>query len=127
MSRVWPEVCGPFGVLSLSLDPELCVPPSLWLLVEVKGPAPGVKTSVLRADHVLVIGRDPSAGVVLNGGLVSRRHALVRGYGEGLEVEDTSKHGTLVDGFSLHRTRVQVPNATELMVGCHRLRLRRLG
>ena len=44
MSRVWPEACGSFGVFSLSLDPELCGPPSLWLLVEIKGVAPGVRT-----------------------------------------------------------------------------------
>lgn len=112
---------------AVSLDPELCAPPSLWLLVEIRRCATELQTAVLRVDRVLVVGRDPHSGLVLEGALVSRRHALVRRAGAGLEVEDISRHGTLVDGLCVHKARVQVASVTELMVGCNQVRLRRLG
>jgi predicted component of type VI protein secretion system len=74
----------------------------------------------------LRIGRDPSSDLTLQGRLVSRHHAVVRAARDGLEIEDISRHGTLVDSMTLHRARLQVGPECTLFVGCVRLRLRRL-
>jgi len=112
----------------LRLDKELCSAPSVWLLVEVKPYGEPLYVSVLRVEHVLVLGRDPSCGLVLEGSLVSRRHVLLRANDEqSLEIEDISKHGTLVNGQPLQNARVQVDNETMLVIGGNRVRLRRLG
>jgi len=111
----------------LRLDKELCSAPSVWLLVEVKPYGQPLYISVLRVEHVLVLGRDPSCGLVLEGSLVSRRHALLRENESGMEIEDISKHGTLVDGQPLQGERVQAGNEAMLVVGGNRVRLRRLG
>lgn len=111
----------------LRLDSELCAPPSIWLLVEVKPYGVPLYISVLRVEHVLVIGRDPACGLVLDGALVSRRHVLLHAQGAALEVEDISRHGTLVNGAPLHAARTQVERETILVIGCNRVRLRRLG
>jgi pSer/pThr/pTyr-binding forkhead associated (FHA) protein len=111
----------------ISLEKELCEEPNVWLLVEVKPYARPVYISVLRVMHVLVIGRDPAVGLVLDGALVSRRHALIRATGGGLEIEDISRHGTLVDGQPLHSGRSYLAGEGKLLIGCNRVRLRRLG
>jgi pSer/pThr/pTyr-binding forkhead associated (FHA) protein len=109
------------------LDKEPWSAASVWLLVEVKPFGQSLYTSVLRVEHVLVLGRDPSCGLVLEGALVSRRHVLLRASASGLEIEDISKHGTLVDGQPLQGARVQAGSETLLDVGGNRVRLRRLG
>jgi hypothetical protein len=111
----------------LRLDRELCSAPSVWLLVEVKPFGEPLYISVLRVAHVLVLGRDPTCGLVLEGSLVSRRHALLRASESGIEVEDISKHGTLVNGEPLQGARVQAGSEIKLVVGGNRVRLRRLG
>ena len=111
----------------MRLDKELCTEHDVWLLVEVKPYGASLFMSVLRVEHVLVIGRDPVCGLVLEGELVSRRHALLYATETGLEVEDISRHGTLVNGLPLHAKRVQVENEIQLMIGCNGVRLRRLG
>ena len=113
----------------LRLDRELCAAPSVWLLVEVKPYGVPLYISVLRVEHVLVMGRDPSCGLVLEGSLVSRRHVLLRARADdaGMEIEDISKHGSLVNGEPLQGARVQVGNELNLVVGGNRVRLRKLG
>jgi hypothetical protein len=111
----------------ICLERELCEAPDVWLLVEVKPYALPLYISVLRVERVLVIGRDPAVGLVLDGALVSRRHALVRANGRGLEIEDISRHGTLVDGQPLRAARRHIEVEGELLIGCNRVRLRRLG
>jgi pSer/pThr/pTyr-binding forkhead associated (FHA) protein len=109
------------------LDSELCGDQCTWLLVEVRPFAASLFMSVLRVEHVLVIGRDPTCGLVLEGSLVSRRHALLHATETSLEIEDISRHGTLVNGLPLHAARVQTEREINLVVGCNRVRLRRLG
>jgi pSer/pThr/pTyr-binding forkhead associated (FHA) protein len=111
----------------MRLDTELRSEPSVWLLVEVKPYGVPMYMSVLRVENTLVIGRDPSCGLVLEGTLVSRRHTLLHATPTGLVVEDISRHGTLVDGLPLQAARKQVENETVLVIGCNRVRLRRLG
>jgi hypothetical protein len=111
----------------MRLDSELCTDRSIWLLVEVKPFDESLYMSVLRVEHVLVIGRDPSCGLVLDGDLVSRRHALLHATDTGLEIEDISRHGTLVNGLPLHAARAQDERELNLVIGCNRVRLRRLG
>lgn len=111
----------------MRLDTELRSEPSVWLLVEVKPYGVPMYMSVLRVENVLVIGRDPSCGLVVEGTLVSRRHTLLHATPTGLVVEDISRHGTLVDGLPLQAARKQVENETVLVIGCNRVRLRRLG
>jgi pSer/pThr/pTyr-binding forkhead associated (FHA) protein len=86
------------------------------------GPAQRVS---LEVDRELSIGRDPDAGLQLGGHFVSRKHAIVRAVGDGLEVEDPSSHGTLVDGSLLHMNRRRVGRECVLTVGCVRLSLYR--
>ncbi|HTU57374.1 MAG TPA: FHA domain-containing protein [Polyangiales bacterium] len=109
------------------LDTELCRDQSTWLLVEVRPFGAALFMSVLRVEHVLVIGRDPACGLVLEGALVSRRHALLRATDTTLEVEDISRHGTLVNGQPLHSARARVEREINLVIGCNRVRLRQLG
>ena len=109
------------------LDTELRRDQSTWLLVEVRPFGAPLFMSVLRVEHVLVIGRDPACGLVLEGALVSRRHALLRATDTCLEVEDISRHGTLVNGLPLQAARTQVEREFSLVIGCNRVRLRRLG
>ncbi len=86
------------------------------------GPAQRVS---LEVDRELSIGRDPDAGLRLGGHFVSRKHVIVRAVGDGLEIEDTSSHGTLVDGSLLHMNRSRVGRECVLTVGCVRLKLYR--
>lgn len=86
------------------------------------GPAQRVS---LEVDSELSIGRDPDAGLRLGGHFVSRKHAIVRAVGDGLEIEDTSSHGTLVDGTLMHMNQRRVGRECVLIVGCVRLRVRR--
>jgi pSer/pThr/pTyr-binding forkhead associated (FHA) protein len=109
------------------LDTELCRDQSTWLLVEVRPFRAHLFMSVLRVEHVLVIGRDPACGLVLEGALVSRRHALLCATETTLEVEDISRHGTLVNGLPLVASRVKIEREVNLVIGCNRVRLRRLG
>jgi hypothetical protein len=109
------------------LDTELCRDQSTWFLVEVRPFGAPLFMSVLRVEHVLVIGRDPTCGLVLEGALVSRRHALLCATENSLEVEDISRHGTLVNGMPLLAARARVENEINLVIGCNRVRLRRLG
>lgn len=111
----------------LRLDKELTSAADVWLLVEVKPFGEPLYISVLRVEHLLVLGRDPSCGLVLDGSLVSRRHALVRANESGIEVEDISKHGTLVNSQPLQGARTQAGNEAMLVVGGNRVRLRKLG
>lgn len=109
------------------LDSELCNDQSVWLLVEVRPLGAPLFMSVLRVEHVLVLGRDPACGLVLEGALVSRRHALLRATDTSLEIEDISRHGTLVNGLPLHAARTKTEREVNLVIGCNRVRLRRLG
>ncbi|HKU45137.1 MAG TPA: FHA domain-containing protein [Polyangiales bacterium] len=95
----------------------------LQIVVEpFEGPIRGL---TLNAERELSIGRDPQCGLQLEGRLISRKHAVVRATPDGLEVEDTSSNGTLVDGTYLRMNRRQVAQDCILVVGCVRLWLRK--
>jgi pSer/pThr/pTyr-binding forkhead associated (FHA) protein len=83
-------------------------------------------TRVLSVDRELVIGREPTADLTVQGHLVSRRHVLIRAAQSGLEIEDVSRNGTLVDGVTLRGGQRRVSSECTLVVGCVRLSLRRL-
>jgi pSer/pThr/pTyr-binding forkhead associated (FHA) protein len=69
----------------------------------IDGPDTGREFSVA---GMLVIGRDTSAGIVLEDGEVSRRHASVSTGPSGLEVEDLgSTNGTYVNGEKIEGSR----------------------
>lgn len=80
----------------------------------------------LHVERELSIGRDLAAALRIDGRLVSRKHAIVRATSAGLEVEDVSSHGTLVNGAYLHMGRRCVADECILVVGCVRLWLRRV-
>ena len=109
------------------LDTALCRDQSAWFLVEVRPYQAPLFMSVLRVEHVLLIGRDPACGLVLEGAHVSRRHALLHPTEHGFAIEDISRHGTLVNDLPLHAARVEVEHEVLLGIGCNRVRLRRLG
>jgi serine phosphatase RsbU (regulator of sigma subunit) len=73
----------------------------------------------------LVIGRTPPAGLVLEGGTVSRRHCMLEAAGDSIAIADLgSTNGTFVDG-----TRIEGPvvlaDGAEIDVGIYRLRYQR--
>ena len=78
---------------------------------------------VVDVENELVIGRGPEVGIWLDGCTVSRRHALVRATADGLEIEDVSANGTLVDGAYLQMGRRWAGHQCDLVVGCSKLRL----
>ena len=83
------------------------------------------RTLDLRSE--LLVGRDAGADLMLEDDLVSRRHVIVRRGAKGLEVEDVSTNGTLVDGQPLRRAHRRVGDACTLMLGASKLGLRLLG
>jgi pilus assembly protein CpaF len=83
-------------------------------------------TQTLSVDGELVVGRDAAADLYLDDALVSRRHVLIRAAQRGLEVEDVSSNGTLLDGNLLHRSCQAVAQGCTLAVGSSTLQLRRL-
>jgi pSer/pThr/pTyr-binding forkhead associated (FHA) protein len=101
-------------------------PGTFWLRVVIEPYAAPVSTRVVRVVDELLIGRDASAGLLLPGPLVSRRHVVVRAAQSGLEIEDVSSNGTLIDGEPLQHARVRTTQECTLQVGTIRLRLRRL-
>jgi len=107
--------------LALELEP-----PGSTLLVVLKQPNSAWLTRLLDLERELLIGRDPAADLCLTGALVSRRHVRVRAAGGGLEIEDISSNGTLVDGIPLSNGCLAVGRACALIVGCNLVRLRRV-
>jgi len=110
----------------LSLDLELSHSRGLWLLVLVKRYNESLCIRVLNPEHELLIGREAGAGLPLRGSLVSRRHALVRPSDTGLEIQDVSSNGTLVNGVPLQKGSLLVTRECTLVVGCNLVRLHRL-
>lgn len=106
-----------------SKEASQCTP---WLFITIKGLNDPLRTCVMRLEGELLIGRDPQAALVLRGDLVSRRHAKVRARGSVLEVQDTSSHGTLVDGVPLCAASLQVANECDLVIGCNRIHIKLL-
>jgi pilus assembly protein CpaF len=85
-----------------------------------------ISTRTLTVDRELLVGRDAAAGLCLEDDLVSRRHVMVRALADGLEVEDVSSNGTLVDGTPLRRARRTVGRECTLLLGASKLQLHRL-
>ena len=101
--------------------------PERFLLQYVVEPLSGhVEARTVTVCSELVIGRDQAADLRVAGRLISRRHALVRALHDGLEIEDVSTHGTLVDGVTLRLDRVRLGRECHLLVGCVRIWLRRM-
>jgi pSer/pThr/pTyr-binding forkhead associated (FHA) protein len=91
-------------------------------LVVLDGPNSG-REFPLSGAFAIAIGRDDTAGIVIEDDQVSRRHALLTMVDEGARVDDLgSTNGTWVNG-----ARIAVPQALregdELRVGGTRLRL----
>ena len=93
------------------------------VLEPYKGPT---RDLTLYVERELSIGRDLAAALRIDGRLVSRKHVIVRASNPGLEIEDVSCHGTLVDGAYLRMGRRCVADECILVVGCTRLWLRRV-
>jgi len=72
---------------------------------------------VLAASEVISFGRDPDSSVCLEGGSVSRNHALVRVEQGRLSVEDRSTNGTWAEGRVLRRSALEVPFGAPLQMG----------
>jgi len=109
--------------LSVTAEPAPCRF-QLQILIDPFAGSPVSRTVEVCGE--LTIGRDPSADLTLQGRLVSRRHALVRAFRDGLEIEDISTHGTLVDRVALRLARLRVGPECSLFVGCSRVWLRRM-
>jgi DNA-binding NtrC family response regulator len=79
----------------------------------------GASEHALREGGELIFGRDPECSVPLNDGRVSRRHAILRLRGGGLEVLDLgSRNGTTVDGAKIApNTAVQARETSVLRIG----------
>lgn len=76
------------------------------------------------ADGDFVAGRVPECDLVLDDGLVSRRHALFRVEGSHVEVEDLgSRNGVLVNGRPIDRPTRLVPG-DEIRIGSQNLLLK---
>jgi pSer/pThr/pTyr-binding forkhead associated (FHA) protein len=83
-------------------------------LVILDGPDQGRRFEV---TGVLVLGRDPSAGIVIADPEVSRRHASLTLTGDELEVEDLgSRNGTWVSGERIDARR-KLSEGDKLRVG----------
>jgi hypothetical protein len=89
--------------------------------VIVDGPNEGVEFEI---SGVAVIGRDPSAGIVLDDPEASRRHASVSLRGDAVTVEDLgSTNGTFVGGERITGSR-QVDSGTRIRIGTTVLEVR---
>ena len=97
-----------------------------WLVAIIQPFKEPIQLRVLGVAREVLIGRDPSAAIRLAGSLVSRRHALVRACAHGLTIEDISSNGTLVDGTPLHKSQRDITDECQVIIGCNRVRLRRL-
>ena len=87
-----------------------------WLLSD------SVQVKLQDGEHV--IGRDPTAGVWLDSGSVSRRHARLIVEPSGVALEDLgSKNGTWVNGLKLDG-RADLKDRDELRFGSVRMQLR---
>lgn len=72
-------------------------PPPYAFLVVLSGPVRG--TTLVVDSLPAELGRAPDADLVLDDDTVSRRHAMLRGDRDGLEVEDLgSSNGTAING-----------------------------
>jgi len=93
------------------------------ILEIVEGPFAGRQITL---TQVLVIGRDPSAGLVLDDTLVSRQHLRVTPEGGGAVAEDLgSLNGSIVNGNELQaQSSVRVDPGDRLQVGLSVLLLR---
>lgn len=93
-----------------------------YVLEPYEGPTVD-RTLTVRRE--LVIGRGRDAHLRLRGGLISRCHVRVRPTEAGLEIEDVSTNGTLLNGEYLRRASVHVAGECRLLVGCTRIWLHR--
>ena len=109
--------------LRLSTEPA---PGSFRLQYLIEPYAGPIVAQTLTVHEELVIGRDPAADVQLEGRLISRRHLLVRATYTGLELEDISTYGTLVNGVPLQLARLRLGRECTVLVGCVRVWLRRV-
>ena len=72
---------------------------------------------VFEAAGAMVIGRDPSAGIVVEDPEVSRRHAAIAVEGEGVVVTDLgSLNGTWIEGERIDEPRL-VSRGQKMRVG----------
>ncbi len=71
----------------------------------------------LVARGPIVLGRSAQAGLVLEGDLVSRNHALIEIDRLGIRVEDTSSNGTMAGPTLLRRNATRVSFGAPIVVG----------
>lgn len=80
--------------------------------------------TILLAEGVNVIGRDPDSAVWVDSSTVSRRHARITVTAEGAVLEDLgSKNGTVVRGRRVHSAET-LRDADEIVVGSARMTFR---
>jgi len=72
---------------------------------------------VMADSGVLTFGRHPDSSVCLEGGSVSRTHAVVRVQNGGLHVEDRSTNGTWAEGSVLRGATRAVPFGAPVQMG----------
>lgn len=96
------DVQDPTGVLPVTRPPLADLLPGepalpLAFLVVLSGPARG--TTLIVDQLPAELGRSPEADLVVDDDTVSRRHAVLRGDRETLEIEDLgSSNGTAING-----------------------------
>ncbi|HKU39840.1 MAG TPA: ATPase, T2SS/T4P/T4SS family [Polyangiales bacterium] len=110
---------------AISVDPPLTPVPFVLRVTTERRQSPAL-IQTLSSPYELVVGRDASADLMLDDAMVSRRHVLIRAAGAGLEIEDVSSNGTLLDGAPLRQGRRQVGVECTLLAGTSKLTLRRL-
>ncbi|MGH9280301.1 MAG: FHA domain-containing protein [Acidimicrobiales bacterium] len=135
-----PEGVPLLPILLVLLGVVTVVGAATWLLFRRKGrpltppaadrPRP-VSGMVLEGSGVsipittgpLLVGRDPTAQVIIDDPLVSRRHATLHADHDGLWVEDLgSSNGTIVNGVPIHRVLMRAGDVLE--IGDLRMQLR---
>jgi hypothetical protein len=111
--------------LKLSCLPD-ATPFGFQLQVVIERFEEAIVGMTLSVERDLLIGRCPTSGLIIDGRLVSRQHVFVRAADSGLEIQDVSCNGTLVDGTMLLRARRRVAKQCKLLVGTTRLWLQRV-
>ena len=61
---------------------------------------------VLRPHETALIGRSPTADIVINHALTSRWHCSIIMHGDGLRISNMSRFGTFVNGTRVSETRL---------------------
>lgn len=95
----------------------------LIAMLEQSGHPVWTRTLPLRGP--ISVGRDPDSQLFLDDDLVSRTHLVVRECEAGLEIEDVSTNGSLLDGTPLRKTTRRVCGRARVQLGASVLTMSR--